>query len=111
MCQDGNDGMKTKPCWVINLLWPLRDQGRVEPEVQKEWQQIDIAWPHTGLEQACMSQGGRSCAMQFAIQAAKKHFDDKAYRIARSCQLHNQGALTSLGEAGVWKIAEWLRAL
>src|SRR5438445_1054974 len=90
MCEDSNDGKKSKPCWEVGLIWSGRDQGAVEPNIQKEWQAIDVAWPGTNLYHTCIevptmspgrAPGGRACAMRFAAEAARHGFDDKAWRI------------------------------
>jgi hypothetical protein len=104
-CQDGNDGMKSKPCWEVNLLWSGRNLGFVEQNIRDEWDRL-------GILKQCMdvaSGRGRVTAMQLAVAAAKANQDDYAYRIARSTQMHNNDALRTIDAAGVATIANWLR--
>jgi hypothetical protein len=105
MCEDSHDGMKTKPCWEVNLLWSLRDTGPVEGDVQEKWQWINGQWPGTHLL-ACHT---RACAMRKAVEAAKNGFAEEAFHIARACQHHNKGAEDSISAAGIGTIAEYLR--
>lgn len=94
-----------KPCWEVNLLWSMRDTGPVEKVIQEQWQVIDQHWSGTNLMGSCTT---RACAMRKAVDAAKSGFCDKAFQIARSCQLHNPSAAATYG-VGVDTICEWLK--
>ena len=110
-CQDSHDGMKTKPCWEVNLLWSLRDTGMVEKDVQEEWQIIDQQYgtlmpvPEKFIP-GCTT---RAAAMRKAVDAAKSGFDELAFRIARACQHHNKEAMDTIAGAGATTIGNYLR--
>jgi hypothetical protein len=52
---------------------------------------------------------GRACLTHLAIQAAKNHNDDWAFRLALVAQCDAPAAVQSLAEAGHELVAEYLR--
>jgi hypothetical protein len=81
-------------------------------EKKPAWQgQIDWATTNeTGPDHlGCLSGGGRACLTRLAIQAAKDHDDDAAFRLALVTGCHDPAAVQSLAEAGHELVAEYLR--
>lgn len=105
--------------WQMNVEWSMSDEGPSEREVQKEWARLDRVYPHTNLMLQCVFNPaggglnpfgrGRKTAMGIAIDAAKHGFDQKAFDITLSTQIHNGEAELTIVQAGVWTIAEYLR--
>ena len=102
-----------RPCWQVNVDWSIGDRGFVEPVIQREWKEVlgprySVNLWHIAIE--APGARGRATVAALAIDAAKNHFDQKAWEYMISTQLHNQPAAQTIREAGVWKIAEYLRS-
>jgi len=48
--------------------------------------------------------------MEIAVDAAKRGFDQKAFDLTVSTQFHNEHAKQTIIAAGVWNVAQYLRA-
>jgi hypothetical protein len=99
--------------WKANIEWSLHDEGPAESEVQKEWTRLDGAYPGTNLMVRCCLNPfgrGRKCVMEIAIDCAKRGFDQKAFDITISTQFQNSHAKDTISAAGVWNVAQYLRA-
>ena len=92
----------------IHVGWSMRDTGAVEVNIKKEWAQIDKSYQNGSKLSSC-SKRGRACAMEVAMEAATKKFDQKAFDIAVSTQLHPSGCRVGIAGNGVTKVAEYLR--
>lgn len=90
-----------RPCWQVDLEWSMGNDGPVESNIRAEWQTLGILGP-------CIHGRGRITAMALAIDAAKHGFDERAYRIARSTQMHNPSAIQHF-PGNPFEVAEWLR--
>jgi hypothetical protein len=108
--------------WQHDMLWSWNDQGRCEPEVQKEVQRLDVTYK-TDMYDVCIKpptvgtggatpggSGGRSCLMRnFACDAAKHGFDRKAWEITMATQAHIDWRKGRLQEAGETAVGGFLR--
>jgi hypothetical protein len=99
---------KQQPEWQFNVDWSIGNMGLVEGIIQTEWERLDVAYPGTNVK-ACVGGNGRACAMTVAIDAAKHKFDQKAYEITISTQLHNPHAADTIRAAQPYPVAEYLR--
>jgi hypothetical protein len=101
--------------WQANIIWSWGDMGPCEGEVQKEIKRVELETGQPMYEDCIWPGGtfgrvGRACVMQkYACDAARNKFDNFAFEITVATQMHNGDAVTSLRNAGVWKVAEFIR--
>jgi len=101
--------------WQANIIWSWGDMGPCEGEVQKEIKRVELETGQPMYEDCIWPGGtfgrvGRACVMQkYACDAARKKFDNFAFEITVATQMHNGAAVQSLRNAGVWKVAEFIR--
>src|ERR1700730_3009780 len=79
-----------KPAW----------QGQIDWATTNETGPDHLGCPRYYVESApeCLSGGGRACLTRLAIQAAKDHDDDAAFRLALVTGCHDPAAVQSLAE-------------
>jgi len=102
-----------RPDWQEHIRWSMQDAGPVEAEIQTQWAHLDAVYPKTFLVERCLRREdsrGRATAMAIALDAAHSKFDQKAFDITVSTQLHSHSAVVSIQAAGVWTVAEYLRS-
>jgi hypothetical protein len=94
--------------WQHDMLWSWNDTGFCEGVIQKRVQALDAKYK-TRMWDVCIKPGGggtgRACLMRnFACDAAKHKFDQKAWEITMATQAHidwREGRLREVGETGV----------
>ena len=92
----------------IHMGWSMRDTGAVEKNIQAEWARIDAAYKD-GPKLASCGARGRACAMEIAVEAAVKKFDQKAFDIAASTQAHPSGCRIGIAGNTPTQVADYLR--
>ena len=90
-------------------------------EKKPAWQRyLDVTTKHETGSESCprsyaeiapehLHDRGRACLAHLAIQAAKSHDDDFAFRLALVAQCDDPDGVQSLAEAGHELVAEYLR--
>jgi hypothetical protein len=90
-----------KPEWQRHLEWAAATNDGPD--------HLGCAEHYADLAPRCVQGGGRACVMCLAIEAAKNHDDDRAFRLALITECHDPAAVQSLAEAGHETVAEYLR--
>lgn len=87
-----------QPDWQKHIDWAIGNTGAVDcPD------QYLATYPE------CIANGGRSCLMGKAIEAAKANNCSWAFKLTLITQCHNSGAQTAIAQAGESAVCEYLK--
>jgi hypothetical protein len=87
-----------KPEWQGNIDWSIGDTGAV-----------DYTDQYVATEPKCITEGGRSCLMNRAIDSAKHNNCQYAMRLTLITQCHNGHAQQTIGAAGQQAVCDYLK--
>lgn len=89
----------TRSDWMTHVDWAIANSGTgPSTDCPQEYPYHD-----------CVSVGGRSCLMNYAIQSAKNNHCENALRVTAITQCHNQGARQQIVAAGAQAVCDYLK--
>lgn len=97
----GSDITAQKPDWQRHCDWCIANVTGAD--------EVNCPDQYLGSYPACLTNGGRACLMQKAIESARANDYNNSFRLALICQCHSRLAQNQIQVAGPQAVGRYLR--